>query len=83
MSEQMKSDLKRLARDTENRLAQSLLKWKYRKEGKAVPDEQRVRRDSEAVAERANRILADRGKRAWAELKKAYRQSEGREDGSD
>lgn len=83
MSEEIKSDLKRLARDTETRLAQSLLKWKYRKEGKAVPDEQRVRRDSEAVAERANRILAERGKRAWAELKRAYRRPEGGEGEND
>jgi len=83
MSEDIKRDLKKLARDTETRVAKSLLKWKYRKEGKSVPDEQRVRRDSEAVAERANRILAERGKRAWAEMKRVYRQSQGGEDGSD
>ncbi|MGD8389750.1 MAG: hypothetical protein PVG49_21565 [Desulfobacteraceae bacterium] len=83
MNEEIKRDLRKLARDTETRVAQSLLKWKYRKEGKPVPDEQSVRRDSEAVAERANRILAERGKRAWAGMKRAYRQSRGGEDGND
>lgn len=83
MSQEIKNDLKRLARDTETLLAQSLLKWRYRKEGKTIPNEQRVRRESEAVAERANRIVSERGKRAWAELKRARRRSEEGEDERD
>ena len=83
MSDEIKRDLKNLARRTETRLAESLLKWKYRKEGKEIPGEERVRRESERVTEQANRVLSERGKRAWNELKKACLQSnagEGKED---
>lgn len=83
MSDEIKKDLKKLALQTEARLAESLLKWKYRKEGKEAPEEERVRRDSEQVAEQANRVLSKRGKRVWDELKKAYRQSGEREDHED
>jgi hypothetical protein len=83
MSDDIRKDLKKLALRTETRLAESLLKWKHRKEGKEPPEEERVRRDSERVAERANRVLSERGKRVWEELKKAYRASGEEEDGKD
>jgi len=75
MSDEIRKDIKRLALQTETRLAEALLKWRYRKEGKAPPEERRVRRESERVAGQANRVLSERGKRVWDELKKAYRTS--------
>ncbi|MFO7785716.1 MAG: hypothetical protein ACQET7_06485 [Thermodesulfobacteriota bacterium] len=82
MSDEIKRDLKNLARRTETRLAESLLKWKYRKEGREMPEEG-IRRESSRVTGEANRVLSERGKRAWNELKKACFQSnagEGKED---
>jgi len=81
MTDEIKKDLKKLALQTETRLAESLLKWRYRKEGKEAPEEGRVRRDSRRVAEQANRVLSERGKRVWDELKKAYRPSGKEGDG--
>ncbi len=81
MDEDIKRDLKNIARKTENRLAQSLLRWKYRKEGREEPEEPSIKRESEAVVSRANSVLASRGKRAWAEIKKAYNRSGNREGG--
>ena len=75
MSDEIRKDIKELALKTETRLAESLLKWRYRKEGKEPPEARRVRRESERVAERANRVLSERGRRVWDELKKAYRTS--------
>jgi hypothetical protein len=81
MSDEIRKDLKKLALRTEARLAESLLNWKYRKEGKEPPGGARARRDSERVAEQANRVLSERGRRVWNELKKAYRASAEEEDG--
>jgi hypothetical protein len=75
MGDEIRKDLKKLALQTETRLAGSLLKWKCRKEGKAPPEDERIRLESERVAERANRLFSERGKRVWDELKKAYRTS--------
>ena len=83
MSEEIKRDLKELARRAEGRVAESLLRWKYRKEGKGVPEDDRIRRESKGVTDQANRVLARRGKRVWEELKKAYRSSENGEGGTD
>ncbi len=83
MSDEIKTDLKNLARKTETRLAESLLKWKYRKEGKEIPEEEGIRRESERVTEQANRVLSRRGKRAWSELKKACLQPKAGEDKED
>ena len=83
MSEEIKDGLRKLARHAENRVAESLIKWKYRRDGQGIPEEGRIRRESQGVAEQANRILARRGRRVWEELKKAYRSSEDGEDGRD
>ena len=77
MSDEIKKDVKKWALRTETRVAESLLRWRYRKEEREIPEESRIRSDSEKVAEQANRVLSERGKRVWGELKKAYRQSGG------
>lgn len=77
MSDEIKKDVKKWALRTETRVAESLLRWRYRKEEREIPEESRIRRDSEKVAEQANRVLSERGKRVWGELKKACRQSGG------
>ncbi len=83
MSGEIKQEFLKLARRAEDRAAESLLRWKYRKEGAEVPEDARIRRESEAVADQANRILSARGRRVWAELKKACRSSGDGEDGKD
>lgn len=83
MSENIKNGLKKLARRTENRLAESLLKWKYLKEEKEMPSDERIREESERLTGRANRILSERGKKAWLEIKKACTESREGGDGDD
>lgn len=72
----MSNDLKAMARSAEKKLAESLLRWKYRKEGKPIPEDDIVERQSDQVTEEARRILRERGKKAWDELKRAYRRGE-------
>jgi hypothetical protein len=72
-----KSDLKDMACQAEKKLTESILRWKYRKEGRPVPKNDVLERQSEQVRDEAHRILSKRSKRVWEELKKAYRRGEG------
>jgi len=83
MSSDLKRDLKNMVRNTEDRLAEGLLKWRYQKEGKAVPDEESLRRASREVSGRANRILSRGLTRVWGGMKEAYKRGEGRGGGGD
>lgn len=75
-----KSALKDMAYQAERKLTESILRWKYRKEGRQAPGNDVLERQSEQVSDEANRIISERGKRVWEELKKAYRRVEGSKD---
>ncbi len=72
MDKETREELKRLARNTEIRVAETLLRWKYKKEGKDIPEPPEIKRQSEGVAEQAHRIIRRRGKNILRELKRAY-----------
>jgi hypothetical protein len=69
MDEQIKKNVKKLARDAENKVARSILRWKYKKEGKPIPVEHQLENESRYVAEKAHQIIAKRGKTVLNELK--------------
>jgi hypothetical protein len=73
----MDNDFKGMARSAEKKLTESILRWKYRKEGKSVPEDEVLERQSEQVRDEAHRILQHRTKKVWEEIKKAYRRKEG------
>jgi hypothetical protein len=77
MDDDIKKDIKRITRKTELKVTQSLLRWKYKKEGKPVPDENAISQQSETVADQAHEIIARRGKTIWNELKKVYAKKTG------
>jgi len=81
MDEQIKKNVKKLARDAENRVARSILRWKYKKEGKPVPLEHQLENESRYVTEKAHQIIAKRGKTALNELKKVYFKGDQKEEG--
>jgi transcriptional regulator of met regulon len=71
MDEQTKKDLKKIARKTESRVTESILRWTYKKQGKPVPQNPDLQRRSRVITEEANQIISRRGKTVWKELKKA------------
>jgi CHASE3 domain sensor protein len=75
-----KSDLKEIARQTETKLTESILRWKYRKQRKPVPADDVLERRSEQVRDEAHRIISEKGKRVWEEIRNAYRRGEGSKD---
>ena len=83
VDEDIKRGLKKITKETEIKVAESILRWKYRKEGKKVPDDAAIARRSTQITGQAHQIIAKRGKNIWNELKKAYRQARDREGSSD
>ena len=72
MDEKYKKGLRKMARKTELRLAESLLRWKYKKEKETAPHDEDLERHSQLIADQANEIISRRGKNIWNELKKTY-----------
>ncbi len=81
MDEQIKRNVKKLARDAENKVARSILRWKYKKEGKPIPVEHQLENESRYIAEKAHQIIAKRGKTVLNELKKVYVKDDQKEEG--
>jgi hypothetical protein len=82
MDEQIKKSVKKLARDAENKVARSILRWKYKKEGKPVPIEHQLENESRYVAEKAHQVISKRGKTVLNEFKKVYFRGDQKEEGS-
>jgi hypothetical protein len=79
MDEDLKKGLKRMGKNAELKLTESLLRWKYRKEGKVIPDDENLGEQSKVIADQAHKIIAKRGKSIWSELTQAYRKKNGEE----
>ena len=80
MDENIKRGIKRLAENAEIGVARSILRWKYKKEGKEAPGNDELKEQSLRVAGKAHEVIAERGKNVWNELKKVYAKTEVRED---
>ncbi|MGD8226498.1 MAG: hypothetical protein PVI20_01885 [Desulfobacteraceae bacterium] len=76
MDKETKKELKRMARDTEIRVTQSILRWKYKKDGKQAPEDPELKSQSQSLTDQAHQIISRRGKNIWKELKKVYRKKE-------
>lgn len=83
MDEDIKQGLKKIARNTETMLTGSILRWKYKKEGKKIPNNQELEQQSQLIADQAHKIISKRGKNIWNELKKAYKERQKKEGHSD
>lgn len=80
MDERVKNGIKRLAEDAEAGIARSILRWKYKKEGVPLPEEDELLAQSRQVADRARGVISRRGVNILNEFKKAYGKPGGKED---
>ena len=80
MDENIKKGIKRLAEDAEAGIARSILRWKYKKEGTALPQDDVLEDRSRMVADKARRVFSKRGMNVWNEFKKVYTKSGVKED---
>lgn len=68
----MKTKLRRFAEEAEIGAVRSILKWKFRKEGKSVPSDVQLEQKSREAASLAKDVLTKTGKTVWRDLKEAY-----------
>ena len=83
MDEELKKGLKKMAKNAELKVAESLLRWKYKKEGKRVPDDESIGQQTRTITDQAHQIITKRGKRFWAGFKEAYEKAKKEEDSTD
>ena len=80
MDEEFKKNLKKIAEDAETKVTESILRWKYKKEGKELPGNKNLETQSRIIVEQAHRTLSKRGKNVWDEIKKAYQKKKPKGD---
>jgi hypothetical protein len=83
MDEAFKKGLKKMAKDAEIKVAGSLLRWKYKKEGKSLPNDESIGQQSKTFTDQAHEIIAKRGKGIWEGFKEAYEKAKKKEDSTD
>jgi hypothetical protein len=76
MDQDIKKNIKKTVRNAEVGLAKSILRWKYKKEGRKVPNDQQMENHSRQIAGQAHHVIAKRSKNIWNGLKKVYVESE-------
>ena len=72
MDEEIKIGIKKVAKGTEAKLIASLLRWKYKKEGKVIPPDDGLEQQSRHIRDHAHDVIAKRGRNVWREIKEAY-----------
>lgn len=83
MDEDIKRGLRKIARNTEIKVAESLLRWKYKKEKGKIPHDEDIVQKSKVIADQAHEIITKRGKNIWKEFKKAYHKGQKKEGSRD
>jgi hypothetical protein len=80
MDDDLKRNLKSLARLTEVKFARSILRWKLKREGRPIPVDEQLAQHSKDIVEKANAVLMQGGKRVWDDLRQVYRGNTDREE---
>jgi hypothetical protein len=80
MDEKLKKNIKKIAGDAEAKVTESILRWKFKKEGKELPDDKDLEEKSRLIMEQAHRTLSKSGKNIWDEIKRAYKKKGPKED---
>ena len=83
MDDDLKRNIKKMTEKTEIKLTESLLRWKYKKEGKEIPADQNLESQSRQIMNQAHKTLSKRGKNIWNGFKKAYRKKGTEEEQDD
>jgi hypothetical protein len=82
MDKDLKNRIKHFAEETEIGAARSILKWKYKKKGMALPSEGELTDQSRKVARYANDVFSKTGRSVWNDLKAVYVSRKDKEGGT-
>jgi hypothetical protein len=69
MKDEKNGSWSEMAQNAEAKLTESLLRWRYKKQGKTLPSDEQLKSRSQTVTGQVNEILLRRGKNLWKEIK--------------
>jgi hypothetical protein len=73
VDKELKAGMRDILKATEMKITESILRRKYKKEGKKIPEKSDLQHQSRVITQKANEILSRRGKSILRELKGVYR----------
>jgi len=74
LDEEIKKSVRKVVKEAEAGVARTLLRWRFRREGKVLPfTDQELREESLQIADRAHKALSGAGKSLLQGIKRAYR----------
>jgi len=83
MDEKTKNEVRRAIDRAERGITKSIIRWKYRKEGRPMPQDDSIEGHSRHVVDQTHKIIAKRGKSIWNELRNVYsKEKKKKEDGN-
>jgi hypothetical protein len=81
MGEDARNEIRRVLDRAERGITRSVIRWKYRKEGRPVPPDDTLEGQSQEVVDQAHKIIARRSKSVWSELKSVYAKQKSNKEG--
>ncbi|RLF56079.1 MAG: hypothetical protein DRN37_08545 [Thermoplasmata archaeon] len=67
-----RNEIRRALDRAERGITRSVIRWKYRKEGRPLPSDESIEGHSRQVVDQAHNIIARRGRSVWNELRVVY-----------
>lgn len=64
----------------ERGITRSIIRWKYKKDNRPLPQDEFIEDQSRYVVDEAHRIVSKRGKRIWNELRRVYSKGSKKEE---
>ncbi len=80
MEKDIKKNLKKISAEAETRVARTVLRWKYKKEGKHIPSDSELETASRQIAGHVHQVITRRGESVLNDFKKIYFNHHKKED---
>ena len=83
MGKNNRNEIRRALDRAERGITRSVIRWKYRKEGRPLPPDDALEGHSRQVVDQAHEIIARRGRSVWNEFRNVYARQKGKKGGGD
>ncbi|MBW2095711.1 MAG: hypothetical protein JRI80_12565 [Deltaproteobacteria bacterium] len=67
-----RNEIRRALDRMERGITRSVIRWKYKKDGRPLPPDDALEGQSKQVIDQAHKIIARRGRSVWSEFKSVY-----------
>lgn len=81
MGKDNRNEIRRALDRAERGITRSVIRWKYKKEGRPLPPDDDLEGQSIQVVDQAHKIMARRGRSVWNELRNVYARQKEKKEG--